>query len=65
MLIHKLNFRVNWATFIIGASFFIPCLDTDEAERQVKRTVKRLRYKVVMRVVIEKGVQGLRVWRIK
>jgi hypothetical protein len=65
MLIHRLNFRVNWKNFVIGASFFIPCLDTDDALKQVKRTTNRLRYKIVSRVVIEKGIHGLRVWRIK
>jgi hypothetical protein len=65
MLIHRLNFTVNWKNFVIGASFFIPCLDTDDALKQVKRTTNRLRYKIVSRVVIEKGIHGLRVWRIK
>jgi len=65
MLIHGLNFDINWSKFIVGASFFIPCLDTDDATMQIKRTVKRLRYKIKIQVVVEKGIQGLRIWRIK
>jgi hypothetical protein len=65
MLIHGIEFKINWAKFIVGASFFVPCLDTEYAFSQVKRTVKRLRYVVEIRVVIEQGIQGLRVWRIK
>ena len=65
MLIHGIDFKINWAKFIVGSSFFVPCLDTDYAFNQVKRTVKRLRYVVEIRVVIEQGIQGLRVWRIK
>ena len=65
MLIHGLNFSVNWRNFVIGSSFFVPCLDTDEALAQVLRTTKRLRYKVKTQIVVEKGIQGLRVWRIK
>ena len=65
MLIHGLNFRVNWKNFVVGASFFIPCLDTEEALAQVKRTTKRLGYKIKTQIVVEKGVQGLRIWRIK
>ena len=65
MLIHGLNFDINWSKFIVGASFFIPCLDTDDAAMQIKRTVKRLRYKIKIQVVVEKGIQGLRIWRIK
>jgi hypothetical protein len=65
MLIHGLNFRVNWKNFVVGASFFIPCLDTEEALAQVKRTTKRLGYKIKSQIVVEKGVQGLRIWRIR
>lgn len=65
MLIHGLSFRVNWKNFVIGSSFFIPCLDTEEALTQVKRTTKRLGYKIKTQVVVEKGIRGLRVWRIK
>jgi hypothetical protein len=65
MLIHRLHFHVNWRKFLVGASFFIPCLDTEEALIQVKRTTKRLKFRIKAHVVVEKGVQGLRVWRIK
>lgn len=65
MLIHGLNFRVNWRNFVVGASFFIPSLDPEKALPQVKRTVKRLGYKVKTQIVVEKGILGLRVWRIK
>jgi hypothetical protein len=65
MLIHGLNFDINWSKFVVGASFFIPCLDADDAMTQIKRTTKRLRYKIKTQIVIEKGIQGLRIWRIK
>ena len=65
MLIHGLNFDINWSKFIVGASFFIPCLDTDGAITQIERTTRRLRYKIKIQVVVEKGIQGLRIWRIK
>jgi hypothetical protein len=65
MQIHRLNFRVNWKNFKVGASFFIPCLDTEHALVEVKKATKRLRYKIVSRVVIEKGIHGLRIWRLK
>ena len=35
MLIHGLDFKVEWSKFIVGASFFIPCLDTEEALIQI------------------------------
>jgi len=65
MLIYGIDFNVNWKKFIVGSSFFIPCLDPEIALEQVKRTTKRLKFQVKTQVVVEKGVQGLRVWRIK
>jgi hypothetical protein len=65
MLIHRLSFRINWRKFVVGSSFFIPCLDVEEAQNQIKRTTKRLRYKIKTQLVIEQGIQGLRVWRIQ
>ena len=49
----------------MGSSFFIPCLDPDVALEQVERATKRLKFRIKTQIVVEKGVQGLRVWRIK
>jgi hypothetical protein len=65
MLIHGLDFRVNWRRFVVGASFFIPCLDVEEAKTQVKKTTDRLGYRIKFVSTIELGICGLRVWRIK
>jgi hypothetical protein len=65
MLIHGLAFKVNWRNFVVGASFFIPCLDQEAALMQVMRTTKRLRYKIKTQTVVEKGIIGLRIWRIR
>jgi len=50
---------------VVGSSFFIPCLDQDAALVQIKRTTKRLRYKIKTQTVVEKGIIGLRIWRIR
>jgi len=65
MLIHGISFEVDWAKFKPGRTFFIPCLDTDEAKKAVAKVAKRLRYSVEMKAVIENGVKGLRVWRLR
>jgi hypothetical protein len=65
MLIHGLSFRINWAKFIVGASFFIPCLDTEAALTEVTTVTKRLGYRIKTQVNVDKGIYGLRVWRIK
>ena len=65
MKIHGINFEIDWSKFKPGKTFFIPCLDTDSAKKEATRIFKRLQYSVEMRVVIEDGVKGLRVWRIE
>ena len=65
MLIHGLSFRVNWSKFIVGASFFIPCLDTEAALAEVITVTRRLNYKIKSKAVVSDGIYGLRVWRIK
>ena len=65
MRVHGLSFEIDWSKFKPGRTFFIPCLDLETAKKEVSAVVKRLKYSVEMRGVIENGVKGLRVWRIK
>jgi hypothetical protein len=65
MRVHGISFNVDWKTFRVGTSFFIPCLDAAEAKKQVLRVTKRLGFAVRTRTVVEENIQGLRVWRIK
>jgi len=48
----------------VGYSFFIPCLDPDNAWKTIKPILKRLKFKTVHKVVIEDGVRGIRIWRV-
>jgi len=63
--IHGISFNVVWERFGVGTSFFIPCLDVNEARRKVKEVARRFRYGVKTKVVVEENIKGLRVWRIK
>jgi hypothetical protein len=63
MLVEGVKYEVNWKAFRRGASIFIPCLDPPRAKEQVREVVNRLRYKVLIRVVIYEGIRGLRIWR--
>jgi hypothetical protein len=65
MKVHGLSFEIDWSKFKPGRTFFIPCLDLETAKEEIRAVVKRLKYSVEMRGVIENGVKGLRVWRIK
>lgn len=56
---------VPWSTFEIGMSFFIPCINTEEIEEKVRWDAARFRYQLVCKQVIERGMYGLRCWRVK
>jgi hypothetical protein len=64
MQVEKVSYQINWRAFRPGASFFIPCLNPAMAVQDILRVTKRLKFKTVTRVVIQEGVQGVRVWRV-
>lgn len=64
MLIEKVRYRIDWAKFRKGYSFFIPCVDTVEARQEILIATKRLEINVLTKVVVVDGVKGLRVWRV-
>ena len=65
MKIEGITYNLNWLEFSVGSSFFIPCLNDVEARELLERKMKRLKYATTIKLVIEDGVRGLRVWRIK
>lgn len=64
MQVEKIRYEIDWKKFTVGYSFFIPCLDPPNALKEITPILKRLKYKTVHKVVIEDGVQGIRVWRV-
>jgi len=64
MLVEKVSYSVNWKNFVVGSSFFIPCLNPAEAKKVIAQTTNRLKINVATKVSIEDGVRGLRLWRI-
>lgn len=64
MRIAGVAYQINWKKFKRGTSFFVPCLDTDQALEEIERITKRLRYEVVTKIVVEDGVRGVRTWRV-
>lgn len=65
MKVHGISFEIDWAKFKPGRTFFIPCLDFNLAKIEVEKVTKRLGYVVQVKGVIENGVRGLRVWRLR
>jgi hypothetical protein len=54
---------VAWADMDIGTSVFIPCVNTVEAKKQIKDLFRHKMWRHVIRVRIENGKLGVRVWR--
>jgi hypothetical protein len=65
MLVDGVYYSVNWMEFTVGSSFFVPCLRDAAAREYLERKITRLGYAVAIKVVIEDGIRGLRVWRIR
>jgi hypothetical protein len=54
---------VPWDFFLVGASVFIPCINTLELVRQVHQITARRGWVMHYRPGIEKGRWGVRIWR--
>lgn len=63
MEIETVKYRINWAKFKPGYSFFVPCVNPTKAREELEAFTKLHNIKVITKVVITAGVQGLRVWR--
>lgn len=62
MEIEGINYELNWSNFTRGYSFFIPCLDLKAARLTILRAAQERRIDTFASIVIEDGVQGLRIW---
>ena len=54
---------VKWDGLVVGASVFIPCINTEEAMRQAAEITVRKGYETEARVTIENEILGIRIWR--
>jgi hypothetical protein len=65
MRIEGIDYQLKWPKFRIGTSFFVPCLNDADARRRIETKMTRLGYATIIKLVVEDGIRGLRVWRIK
>ena len=65
MKIDGVTYEIDWAEFRVGSSFFIPCVGVTAGKELVERKMHRLGFAVIVKIVIEDGIKGLRVWRKK
>ena len=56
---------IEWHKFVVGSSFYIPCLDRHTLAIQIEAAAKARNMRVKYRFTLEKGTQGVRFWRIK
>tara|TARA_R100001594_G_scaffold6939_2_gene19239 strand:- start:5340 stop:5567 length:228 start_codon:yes stop_codon:yes gene_type:complete len=54
---------VKWDDMKVGASVFVPCINTEEAMRQAAKILVNKGYKTEARVTIENEILGIRIWR--
>lgn len=55
---------IEWHKFVVGSSFYIPCLDRQGIADQITTYAKERGMNIKFRFVLEKGTQGVRFWRI-
>ena len=55
---------IEWNKFKPGTSFFVPCWDRRGMAIYLHKEARRLHVDIVMKSVIERGMYGIRVWRV-
>jgi hypothetical protein len=55
---------VKWEDFVVGSSFFVPCINTKRCVQQVKDVVTPRGYDIVQNVTVENDRLGVRIWRL-
>lgn len=65
MQVDGITYELDWQGFTIGSSFFIPCVGVTAAKERIERKMERLGFAVIVKVVVEDNIRGLRVWRKK
>ena len=54
---------IDWGSMVVGASVFVPCINTQKAIAQFKDIFKRRCWQLEIRVIIQDDMLGIRVWR--
>ena len=65
MKIDGITYELDWQEFRVGSSFFIPCVGTVAAKQRIEDKMRRLGFAVIVKIVVENEIKGLRVWRKK
>jgi len=57
------RFEVAWGDMQVGMSVFLPCVNTEEANKQIAKIAKKNGWKLHTQARIEDERFGLRIWR--
>lgn len=58
------TFKIDWDNFPVGASVFIPAINTELLKKQLREIERRKGWKGNTHCRIEAGKWGLRYWRL-
>jgi hypothetical protein len=64
MQVEGVSYDIDWAKFRKGRSIFLPCLNYPKVKDDLHAMFMRLGMRVLVKVIIEDGVKGLRIWRL-
>jgi hypothetical protein len=56
--------NINWESFVIGSSIFIPAINLSRLEKQVQTIAKSRKMQLKGLERIEAGKLGMRFWRL-
>ena len=62
--VEGIKFRVDWKSFAIGSTFWVPCLDPDDVIFQITKKCREMGMEVKAVKSIENGFMGVRAWRM-
>ena len=54
---------INWDALVVGASMFIPCINTNQATQQLTTITDKKGWKTTTKITVESGKLGVRMWR--
>jgi hypothetical protein len=60
----KVKVIVGWDDMAVGASVFVPCVDTDKAKNQANKIANLKGWTFEFRVRVENDMFGVRIWRV-
>jgi hypothetical protein len=59
-----IRIAINWDAFVVGASIFVPCINTKLAVRQLEVITNDNDFKCCSVVRVENNKMGVRLWRM-